>query len=200
VPDDGGAVSVAQLRDALDHDGYLVLRDAVPIDRVEAAMRRLLMELRFDGLTPEQAAEWSNGTFFPHLRWEPEIWGTLPPVAAELFGWQEGDDWADPQLVMRFPDAEQPWPMTPHVDRLPEWATGRTYRGIAGVALTPARARDGAPCVWPGSHQGRDSEPVPLSLAPGDALLMHPQLCHSGGLNLGPTIRTAIYFRLLTDV
>jgi hypothetical protein len=29
---------------------------------------------------------------------------------------------------------------------------------------------------------------------------MHPQLRHSGGLNLGATIRTAIYFRLLKDV
>jgi hypothetical protein len=26
---------------------------------------------------------------------------------------------------------------------------------------------------------------------------MHPQLGHTGTLNLGPTIRTAVYFRLL---
>jgi hypothetical protein len=176
------------------------LPEAVMPARVEAAMRRLLMELRWHGLTPQQAEEWSDGTFFPHLRWEPEIWATLPDVAAELFGWREGDDWAEPQLVMRFPDAEQQWRMQPHVDRLPEWATGRTYRGITGVALTAATARDGAPYVWPGSHRGADSEPMPLTLSPGDALFMHPQLRHSGGLNLGATIRTAIYFRLLKDV
>jgi hypothetical protein len=188
------------LRERLDRDGYVLLREAVPQARVDAALRRLNLAFRWDGLTPEQAEEWSNGTFFPHLRWEPEIWGVLPDAAAELLGWQEGDDWAQPQLLMRFPDEDQPWSLEPHVDRLPEWAPGRRYRGIVGVALTPATARDGAPCVWPGSHRGLESAPVDIELRPGDALVMHPQLGHSGRLNLGPTIRTAVYFRLLTDV
>ncbi|HMC68457.1 MAG TPA: phytanoyl-CoA dioxygenase family protein, partial [Mycobacteriales bacterium] len=60
--------------------------------------------------------------------------------------------------------------------------------------------RDGTPHVWPGSHRGgRTGDPVPVPLEAGDALIMHPALEHSGSLNLGPTIRCAVYFRLLTD-
>jgi hypothetical protein len=28
---------------------------------------------------------------------------------------------------------------------------------------------------------------------------MHPRLGHAGTLNLGPTVRTAVYFRLVTS-
>jgi ectoine hydroxylase-related dioxygenase (phytanoyl-CoA dioxygenase family) len=189
-----------ELAAALDRDGYVLIRAAVEPECVERALRRLHMAIRWEGLSAEQAAEWSTGTFFPHLRDDADIWAALPPLAAEVFGWQPGDDWAQPQLLMRFPDEDQPWELEPHVDRLPDWAPGRRYRGIAGVALTPATDRDGAPWVWPGSHRGVQSDRIPLSLDPGDALLMHPQLGHSGGLNLGPTIRSAIYYRLLTDV
>jgi ectoine hydroxylase-related dioxygenase (phytanoyl-CoA dioxygenase family) len=38
---------------------------------------------------------------------------------------------------------------------------------------------------------------TPVELQAGDAVVMHPQLGHTGTLNLGPTIRPAIYFRLL---
>lgn len=195
--------SIPELKRRVDADGYVVLRQVVAPEATEAALRRLNLEIRRRGVSPEEIEEWQLGTFFPHLRWEPEIWGVLPPQAAELLGWQEGDDWADPQLLLRFPDEEQPWPLEPHVDELPPWAApGRVYRGIVGVALTPACAKDGAPVVWPGSHL-RDTTsgdaPTALTLAPGDALVMHPQLGHSGSLNLGPSIRTTIYFRLLTD-
>jgi ectoine hydroxylase-related dioxygenase (phytanoyl-CoA dioxygenase family) len=194
------APPVGRLRETLERDGYALVREAVSSDRIEAAIRRLNMAIRWEGLSADQVAEWSAGTFFPHLRWEPEVWAVLPIFAAEVFDQRDGDSWADPQLLMRFPDEDQPWPLEPHVDRVPEWADGRTYRGIVGVALTAAEPRDGAPYIWPASHRGISSEPVGLTLAPGDALFMHPQLGHSGGLNLGATIRTAIYFRLLTDV
>jgi ectoine hydroxylase-related dioxygenase (phytanoyl-CoA dioxygenase family) len=193
----GTGATLAAARAALRDEGYVVLRAAVPPDAVAGALRRLNLAIRREGLTPAEVSEWSNGTFFPHLRWEPEVWAALPEVAAELLGWQPGDDWADPQLLLRFPDEDQPWDLQPHVDTLPEWAGGRTYRGIVGVALTPAAERDGAPCVWPGSHRDAQAEPVQLTLSPGDALVMHPQLGHSGRLNLGPAIRAAIYFRLL---
>jgi ectoine hydroxylase-related dioxygenase (phytanoyl-CoA dioxygenase family) len=194
------APTVGRLRDTLERDGYALARNAVAPEQVEAAVRRLNIAIRWEGLSAEQVDEWSAGTFFPHLRWEPEVWAVLPAIAGDVFSKDDGDSWADPQLLMRFPDEDQPWPLEPHVDRLPEWAQGRTYRGIVGVALTAADPRDGAPYVWPGSHRGIPSAPIGLTLAPGDALFMHPQLGHSGGLNLGATIRTAIYFRLLTNL
>lgn len=192
-------MTTADLERELGDEGYLVLRQAVPPDRIAAAVRRLNLAIRHEGLTADQIADWQFGGFFPHLRWEPEVWGVLPPSAAELLGWQEGDEWAEPQLLLRFPDEEQDWPLTPHVDSLPPWAAERSYRGVVGVALTTAGATDGAAFVWPRSHRGDESGGVtPVPLTSGDALVMHPQLGHTGTLNLGAAVRMAIYFRLLT--
>jgi hypothetical protein len=191
-------VSLATARRHLEEDGYTVLPDAVPPAAVSGALRLLNLAIRRHGLTADEIAACQRGTFFPHLRWEPEIWATLPDVAAELLGWQEGDDWAEPQLLLRFPDEAQPWPLEPHVDELPPWARDRTYRGVVGVALTPTGPDDGAVCVWPGSHRGERRACTTVPLPAGGAILMHPQLGHAGTLNLGPTIRTAVYFRLLS--
>lgn len=180
-------------------DGYTVLRQAVDPQACRSALRLLTLAIRRHGLTAEEIAECQATTFFPHLRWEPEVWAVLPPTAAEALGWTEGDDWAEPQLLLRFPDEDQPWPLQPHVDSPPPWAEKRSYKGIVGVALTPATAVDGTPHVWPGSHRGPvDTDPVAVPLDVGDAILMHPALQHCGSLNLGPAIRAAIYFRLLT--
>ena len=184
-------------RRTFEEQGYVVLRQAVDPGAVSDALRRLNLAIRQHGLSAEHIAAWQLATFFPHLRWEPEVWGALPPAAAELLGWQEGDEWGDPQILLRFPDEAQPWTFEPHVDTLPPWAEHRRYRGIVGVALTTTGATDGAVCVWPGSHRGEPERMTPVPLQAGDAVVMHPQLGHSGTLNLGPTIRTAIYFRLL---
>jgi ectoine hydroxylase-related dioxygenase (phytanoyl-CoA dioxygenase family) len=186
-----------QDRRTLDEQGYVVLRRAIEPAAVATALRRLNLAIRHHGLSAEQVAEWQLTTFFPHLRWEPELWESLPPQAAELLGWREGDDWGDPQILLRFPDEEQPWSFEPHVDALPPGQEDRAYRGIVGVALTDAGPRDGVACVWPRSHVGEPGEMTPVPLQAGDALVMHPQLGHTGTLNLGPTIRTAVYFRLL---
>lgn len=184
-------------RQALQDEGYVVLRRAVDSGAVTTALRRLNLAIRQHGLTTEEIRACQLATFFPHLRWEPEVWGVLPPQAAELLDWQEGDEWGDPQILLRFPDEEQPWPFEPHVDALPPGQEHRSYKGIVGVALTRAGARDGVACVWPRSHRGQPGQMTPVPLEAGDALVMHPQLGHTGTLNLGPTIRTAIYFRLL---
>ncbi len=184
-------------RQALEEQGYAVLRAAVDPDAVATALRRLNLAIRQHGLSTDDIWTCQLATFFPHLRWEPEVWGVLPPMAAELLGWQDGDEWGDPQILLRFPDEAQPWSFEPHVDALPPGMEDRSYRGIVGVALTTAGADDGVACVWPGSHRGQPGEMTPVPLEAGDALVMHPQLGHTGTLNLGPTIRTAIYFRLL---
>jgi hypothetical protein len=187
----------AHRRQVLADEGYVVLRGAVGEAAITAALRLLNLTIRLRGLTAEEINVCQQTTFFPHLRWDPEVWGVLPPAAAELIGWQEGDDWAEPQLLLRFPDEVQSWPLEPHVDQLPSWSDAKSYRGIVGIALSSAAANDGAPRVLPRSHRGEKLEPVPVPMAAGDALVMHPDLAHSGSLNLGSTIRYAIYFRLL---
>lgn len=196
----GISTGLSQDRRTLDEQGYVVLQQAAQPAAVRSALRKVNMAIRHHGLSAEQIAEWQLGTFFPHLRWEPEIWGVLPPQAAELLGWREGDDWGDPQILLRFPDEEQPWSFEPHVDALPPGKEHLSYRGIVGVALTDAGERDGVACVWPRSHVGEPGQMTPVPLRAGDALVMHPQLGHTGTLNLGPTVRTAIYFRLLAGV
>lgn len=183
----------------LEEEGFLLLRGAVAPEAVRAALRMLNLAIRRHGLSAEEISSCQPTTFFLHLRWEPEVWGVLPPVAAEMLGSAEGDEWAEPQLLLRFPDEDQPWPLQSHVDSAPPWATGRRYKGIVGVALTDVGPADGAAQVWRGSHRGAaPAGPEPVPMKAGDALFMHPALEHCGSLNLGATTRFAIYFRLLT--
>ena len=189
--------TLSRERQALQDQGYVVLRQAVQPEAVATALRRLNLAIRQHGLSADQIQTCQLATFFPHLRWEPEVWGVLPGSVPELLGWREGDDWGDPQILLRFPDEAQPWTLEPHVDALPPGQEHRSYRGVVGVALTTATAQDGALCVWPGSHRGEAGPMTPVEVDAGDAVVMHPQLGHTGTLNLGPTIRTAIYFRLL---
>ena len=196
VPADLAGDAVDAARRQLDRDGYVVLRSAVAPDAVSVVVRRLNMAIRHHGLTPEEIAEWQTTGFFPHLRWEPEVWAVLPPAAPELLGWEEGDQWGDPQLLLRFPDEQQDGP-EPQVVQPPRWASDRSYRGVVSVALTTAGESDGVAHVWPRSHLGEEHPMTPVPLSAGDALVMQPGLGHTGALNLGPTVRMAVYFRLI---
>ena len=81
-----------------------------------------------------------------------------------------------------------------HVDQEPEWADGRPYAHILGVALTPNRRTNGGLVVWP--FDG--SQPEPVELDPGDVLVMEPRLPHASGLNREGALRYVVYFRFLT--
>lgn len=176
--------------------GFVVLRRLVSDEAVEGALRLLNLEIVRRGLTPDEIGRCSQSTFFPHLRWEPDVLELRVPIEGALAP-RQGEDWADPQLLLRFPDDAQDWPLTPHVDGLPPWASGRSYRAIAGVALTSSRDSDGCVAVWPGSHLGEQSTPRLVELDAADVLVMHPALWHSSTLNRGGRVRYAIYFRLL---
>lgn len=200
-----------ELQSQLDDEGYAVLRAVVPTPAVHAALRLLNLAIRRHGLSSEEIAECQQTTFFPHLRWEPEVWAVLPEPASRILRQREGDEWAEAQLLLRFPDESVPWPLVPHVDEPPGWAEGRPYRGIVGVALTDADVDHGPPCVWPGSHRlgppsDRTGGPavapdaaVQVPMKAGDAIVMDPMLRHAGTLNLGPHVRHAVYFRLIAS-
>ena len=167
-----------------------MLPQIVPKDVVEGAMRHIHLDLVRRGLPAETLGSWLWSThWFPHLRWDP-------PVVALAWHLPEAvrdGEMCDPQIILQPPDDDHEHPLEPHVDQEPEWANGRPYRTIVGVALTPAHAANGGLLVWP---FGSD-EPEPVELAPGDALVMHPRLPHSSGLNREGAIRYAVYFRFL---
>ncbi len=195
----------------MNADGYTVLRQAVPQEKVRAALRMILMRIRHQGLTVAEIEQGTLSGFFPDLRQRDEILDLYPNGADWFCRWAPRDALADPQILLRFPDEQQPWTLQPHRDTLPDWASpGSRYRAIIGVALTDCGRYDGALHVWPGSHgyhcyctdktncRGPLGEAIPVPLAAGDAVVMHPDLGHSGSLNLGHTIRAAVYFRVLT--
>ncbi len=178
-------------------DGFEVWRQVIPPEAIERSLRVLNLEIVRRGLTPEEIVRCGGSTFFPHLRWEPDILALRAPIEERVP--PDGDEqWADAQLLLRFPDEAEEWPLTSHVDDLPPWAGDRSYRAIFGVPLSPSAATNGCLVVWPGSHLGRAGSPIHVELEPGDIVVMHPALQHSGTLNKGGAVRYAVYFRLLS--
>jgi hypothetical protein len=166
------------------------VQDRVMLDAVDAALRHVHLDLVRRGADAETLSSWLWSTdWFPHLKWDQEIAGLAAYLPPEL---RDGEA-CDPQIVVQPPDDCDDVPLVPHVDREPDWSNGRGYRRIVGVALTPAHAANGGLVVWP--FDGGD--PLPLELAPGDAVVMHPQLPHSSGLNREGAMRYAVYFRYL---
>jgi hypothetical protein len=170
--------------------GFAIIRGAVPHAAVQDALRHLHLDVVRRGLPAQAVGDWLwSAHWFPHLKWDAPIVGLLDWLPAEL---REGEA-CDPQIVLQPPDDCPDAPLVPHVDREPEWAGGRAYLRIVGIALSPAYAAVGGLVVWP-----FDGEPEPLELAPGDALVMHPRLWHASGFNREGAIRYAVYFRFLT--
>lgn len=175
---------------ALRTRGFAVLRGAVPAAAIDAALREIHLDVVRNGLSPETVSSWLHGAhWFPHLKWNEPITNLTAALPAPL---REGES-CDPQIVLHPPDDCGDVPLTPHVDREPEWAAGRRYRRIVGVALSAARRGNGALEVWPFGGGGHE----PVELEPGDVVVMHPELPHTSGLNRSGSIRYAVYFRFL---
>jgi len=176
-------------RASIDRRGYVVLRALVPSEAIEAALRHLHLDVVRNGLSGDTLGGWLwSAHWFPHLKWDAPIVDLVSHVPPEL---REGE-LCDPQILLQPPDDCDDQPLVSHVDQEPDWANGRRYRTIVGIALTPARASNGGLVVWP-----FDSVQEELELAPGDAVAMHPELPHASGLNREGAIRYAVYFRFL---
>jgi hypothetical protein len=170
--------------------GYDILRGVVPAEACERVLRHIHLDIVRHGLPQEWLSEWLWTThWFPHLKWDDEVRALLEPLPEEL---REGE-LCDPQLVLHMPDEAEEIELSSHLDREPEWAEGRRYRRILGVALTRNDRRNGGLLVWPLDG----AEPEAVDLEPGDVLVMDPSLPHSSGLNRAGEIRYAAYFRFL---
>jgi len=170
--------------------GYEVLRASVPCEALERALRHIHLDLVRNGAPAETIGRWLWAAhWFPHLKWDPEIVGLLDHLPAGL---REGE-LCDPQILLHPPDAGDDVPLAPHVDQEPEWADGRPYLRIVGVALSANRRSNGGLVVWPLDG----GEPEAVELEPGDVVAMDPKLPHTSGLNRDGAIRYAAYFRFL---
>ena len=174
----------------LDERGFLVLRDQVPDEARERALRHIHLDIAQRGLPPDELSGWLwSAHWFPHLKWNEEIVALLEHLPPEL---RDGE-LCDPQIVLQLPDAAADVSLESHVDQEPDWANGRHYRRIIGVALGPNRSTNGGLQVWPLDG----GEPLAVELEPGDVVVMHPALPHTSGLNREGGIRYAAYFRFL---
>jgi hypothetical protein len=187
-----GVATEAAVTDALEQDGYALLRGAVPTDAVDRALRHLHLDVVRNGLPAETLGEWLWAAhWFPHLKWDEPIAGLAGFLPDELRTGQL----CDPQILLQPPDDCEDVPLEAHVDREPEWAAGRRYARIVGVALSAAGPETGNLVVWPLDG----GEPQALEVEPGDVVVMHPQLPHTSGLNREGRIRYAVYFRYLEE-
>jgi hypothetical protein len=170
--------------------GYEVIRGTVPQDAVDRLLRHVHLDVVKRGLPQEWLSEWLwNAHWFPHLRWDDEVTALLEHLPPEL---RDGE-LCDPQILLQMPDEATELELESHVDREPDWANGRRYVRIVGVALSPSRPENGGLTVWPLDG----SEPRPVALETGDVLVMDPALPHASGLNRTGSIRYAVYFRFL---
>jgi hypothetical protein len=153
-------------------------------------LRHIHLDLVRRGLPADTLGEWLWAAhWFPHLKWDPPIVDLIGFLPDEL---REGEP-CDPQIVLQPPDDCDEQPLVSHVDREPDWAHGRRYRAIVGVALSDARVTNGGLVVWPLDG----TAPTSVELAPGDVLVMHRDLPHASGFNREGSIRYAVYFRFL---
>lgn len=170
--------------------GYEVLRRVVPPEAIERTLRHLHLDLVRNGAPAETIGKWIWAAhWFPHLKWDPEVVGLLDHLPERL---RDGE-LCDPQVLLQPPDDGADVELTPHVDREPEWAQGRRYLRIVGIALSRNHEANGGLVVWPFGS----AEPEPVELEPGDVVVMDPRLPHTSGLNREGAIRYAAYFRFL---
>jgi phytanoyl-CoA dioxygenase PhyH len=167
---------------------YEVARGAIDQELIDDALRLLHLDLLARGASADEIGGWLWGAhWFPHLIRDPAILALERALAP---GWRTGE-LCDPQILLQFPHAGPEPEITFHLDQEPEWAAGRAYRRVVGIPLSRWCADNGGLLVRIGDST------VPVELDPGDAVMMAPDLWHSGGINRTGAIRYGIYFRWL---
>lgn len=149
--------------------------------------------------------------------------GTAWDVAESLVGAKRLSRPGTGQIALSFPTAGGADRLYPHLDGLYTPTNGvprgevLSFTALVGVMLSDVTApASGNLVVWPGTHhlyqdyfreRGARSlleglpdiampDPVWLTGHAGDAVLCHYQLAHTGGPNVSPHVRYAVYFRL----
>jgi hypothetical protein len=169
---------------------FEVARNVVPQERVDAALRMLHLDLLQRGASAQELGKWLWSVhWFPHLNEREEILALADALPPE---WTSGRI-CDPQILLQFPHVGPEPEISFHLDQEPAWAEGRRYRRIVGVPLSPWREDNGGLLVQTAEAA------MPVEVEPGDAIMMTPDLPHSGGVNRTGSLRYGVYFRWLTE-
>ena len=174
-----------------DGGRFEVARGVLPSALVEDALRLLHVDLLEHGHSAQTLSEWLWAMhWFPHLNQRDEI---LALAHALPETWRSGM-LCDPQILLQFPHVGAEPDIVFHLDDEPPWAGERRYVRIVGVPLSPWRAVNGGLLVQ------ADGEPTPVELDPTDAVMLMPDLPHSGGVNRTGSPRYGVYFRWLEEL
>jgi hypothetical protein len=168
-----------------------VRRGVVEPHLIDDALRRLHLDMLERGADAEELGTWLwSAHWFPHLVYDPRILALADGLPDD---WRTGER-CDPQILLQFPHVGPKPEVTFHVDQEPAWADGRRYLRIVGVPLSRWEAANGGLLIRP------DNRAVAVELEPGDAVMMGPEMLHSGGINTTGSIRYGVYFRWLEEL
>jgi ectoine hydroxylase-related dioxygenase (phytanoyl-CoA dioxygenase family) len=171
------------------HATFELARGVVARELVDDVLRLLHVDL-LEGHSAETLSQWLWAMhWFPHLNHRDEVHALARSLPEQ---WQSGT-LCDPQILLQFPHVGPEPEIAFHTDDEPHWAQGRRYARIVGVPLTPWRRDNGGLLVQV------DGEAVPVDLDPTDAIMLTPDLPHSGGVNRSGMVRYGVYFRWLED-
>jgi hypothetical protein len=160
------------MQPASDSGGFEVARGVVAQELVDDALRLLHIDLLEHGHSARALSEWLWAMhWFPHLNRRDEILALAQALPAR---WRSGM-LCDPQILLQFPHVGAEPEIVFHLDEEPPWAGGRRYVRIVGVPLSPWRQDNGGLLVQV------DGEAVAVELDPTDAVMLPPNLLHSGG-------------------
>jgi hypothetical protein len=169
---------------------FQVARGVVPLERVDAALRLLHLDLLQRGASAEELSDWLWGMhWFPHLKEREEILALAESLPPE---WRAGQI-CEPQILLQFPHLGEEPEIVFHLDQEPAWAGERSYLRIVGIPLSPWRGENGGLLVQTAGG------PAPVEADPGDAIMMTPDLPHSGGVNRTGSLRYGVYLRWLAE-
>jgi phytanoyl-CoA dioxygenase PhyH len=175
---------------AVRHDQLEVRRGVIAAPVIDDALRALHLDLLQRGASSAELGDWLWGMhWFPHLVYDERIAALADALASD---WRTGER-CDPQILLQFPHVGPEPEITFHRDQEPPWAQERRYRRIVGIPLSRWHAANGGLLV------NLDGRTVAVELEPGDAVMMHPDLLHSAGINTTGAIRYGVYFRWLDD-
>lgn len=163
----------------------VIHRSVIPESYTDDVLRRIHLDVAENGIDAAALREWATTTAFPHLRFCDEMIELRDYMQAAIMDGLV--DWAEPQIIYRYPDAAESWPIAYHVDLTNE---GEQFGGIYAVPLTRSWPRDG--CLMIPQDEGVH---VFVRADVGDVINLLPSTPHASGLNRGGRIRAAVYFR-----